>query len=103
MASDVKRKAADIIVRLVDDWFTKVVELKQPEDPGPAPEVKAEMLRLKETFERVAQAVDEPKPEGWSEGNPQVGACSCDACVAKKVAAAKAAGRLTDPTVKTEK
>lgn len=97
MASDVRRKAAAEVVKLIDDWFVKVVELKQPEDPGPPLDVRTEMLRLKETFENVAKAEDMPKPEGWTPGNPMVGVCNCNDCVDRKTKAAKAEGRLKDP------
>lgn len=98
MASDVRRKAAAEVVKLIDDWFTKVVDLRQPEDPGPPPEVRREMLRLKETFESVAAAEDSPKPEGWTPGNPMVGVCNCNDCVDRKTREAKARDELKDPT-----
>lgn len=107
MASDVRRKAAAIIVQLIDGWWSEFVESKEGltvhvEAVGGAPKVdvatRAELLRLKETFESVAAAVDEPKPEGWTPGNPQVGVCNCNECVDRKLREKRARGEIEDPT-----
>lgn len=58
MASETKRKAAGIVVELIDGWWAKRVDHKQPEEPGEPLEVRVELLRIKEAFERVAAAVD---------------------------------------------
>lgn len=96
MASDAKRRAAKIVVMLIDDWWTKAVDLKQPEDPGQPLEVRVELLRLKETFERVEKAEDAPKPDGWTEGSPKVAECSCNACVDRRVKEKKERGELEE-------
>lgn len=96
MASSAKREASRIVVYAIDDWLVRYMENAKAGvlDPAVSVEARAELEAIKEAHLRVAQADEPTRPPGWNGGNPPVGVCSCDACVARKVAMAKAQGRL---------
>lgn len=90
-----KRRAAAIVVTALDEWCVRYMEGAEPKVEV---EVRLEIERIKDVYANLATVVDPHFPEDWTPGDPPIGECNCDECVRKKVAAAKAAGRLKDPT-----